>query len=129
MQLDDRAVKFKIKPASYPSIKICYKEPQKDYLEAEVAFPKEFWIDLANGCKQVTDNMGTFSSQNLAAAIDLMSNAIMGEISAEEKRIRNKEAYESFVDFVMEINSRADLDKARKGQLIHNEAWQLRLQP
>ena len=129
MQLEGRSVRFKIKPTSYPSIKICYKEPEKDFLEAEVTFPKEFWISLANACRQVTGNMGAFSSQNVSTALSLMSKAIMGEISAEEKRMKNKEAYESLVDFVNEVSSRTDLDKVRKGQLIHNEAWRLRLQP
>jgi len=129
MQSDGRSVKIKIKPASYPSIRVYYQVPQENVLNAEVTFPREFWINLANTCRQVTGNMGAFSSQTIAAGLNSMSKAIMGEIAAEEKRTRNKEAYEAFVDFVIEVNSRTDLDKARKGQLIHNEAWQLRLQP
>ena len=129
MQVDGRSVEFKIKPASYPLIKIYLKEKQEDALETEVTFPKEFWIDLANTCKEATTNMGVFNSQKIAAGLNLMSRTILGEIAAEELRIRNKEAYEAFVDFIVETNNRSDLDKVHKGQLIHDRACQLQLQP
>jgi hypothetical protein len=129
MQADSQSVKFKIEPASYPSIKIYYEERQGNAMETEVSFPREFWIGLANTCKDVTGNMDVFSSKKIAAGLQFMSRAIMGEITAEEKRARNKEAYETFIDFVVEVNDRADLDKVRKGQLIHEEASRLQLQP
>jgi hypothetical protein len=36
-----------------------------------------------------------------------------------------REVYEQFADFVAAVNSRVDLDKARKGQMIHDRASEL----
>lgn len=52
---------------------------------------------------------------------------IMTDMAVERKTQRNKEIFESFADFVFETTSRRDLDKARKGQLIHEKASLLRL--
>lgn len=38
-----------------------------------------------------------------------------------------REAYEQFADFVAALSRRADLDKARKGQMIHDRARELQL--
>jgi hypothetical protein len=38
-----------------------------------------------------------------------------------------REAYEQFADFVAALSRRADLDKARKGQILHDRACELRL--
>jgi hypothetical protein len=129
MEGDSRSVKFKIKPKSYPLIKVHFKnqhEYEDDMLESEVAFPQEFWLDLANNCKEVAAGMGTFGSQKIVSGLNLMAQTIMAEIQAEQKRLHNKDAYESLVDFVFEINNRSDLDKVRKGQMIHDRACQLK---
>jgi hypothetical protein len=52
---------------------------------------------------------------------------IMADIAVERKTQRNKEIFESFADFVAETTSRRDLDRARKGQIIHEKASRLRL--
>jgi hypothetical protein len=125
MEVNSRLVKFKIKPASYPLMKLYFNEQRENEdnaLEAETEFPKEFWINLANTCREVARGMSTFSSQKIVMGL-------MAEVEAEDKRLRNKEVYESFLDFVIEVNSRTDLDKVRKGQMIHDKANKLRLQP
>jgi uncharacterized Zn finger protein (UPF0148 family) len=52
---------------------------------------------------------------------------IMADMAVERKTQRNKEIFKSFADFVVETTSRRDLDKARKGQMIHEKASLLRL--
>ena len=57
----NRSVRFKVKPASYPLIKILLNsqgENEDDQLETEVAFPREFWLTLADNCKGVAHSMG-----------------------------------------------------------------------
>ncbi|UCE84270.1 MAG: hypothetical protein JSV47_07115 [Deltaproteobacteria bacterium] len=132
MEVNSRLVKFKIKPASYPLMKLYFNEQlenQDNALEAETEFPKEFWINLANTCREVARGMSTFSSQKIVMGLNLMSQGIMAEVEAEDKRLRNKEVYESFLDFVIEVNGRTDLDKVRKGQMIHDTARKLQLHP
>ena len=71
--------------------------------------------------------MDAFSSKTLRAGLNLMSRRITVEIEAEDKLLRNKEAYETFADAVTQIANRADVDKARKGQMIHVAACRLQL--
>jgi hypothetical protein len=75
----------------------------------------------------MTDNMESYSSGTLRAALDLMSQRIMAEIEAEDKRLRNKEEYEILADSVAQIVNRVDLDKARKGQMVYDIACRLQL--
>ena len=127
-----RSVRFKVKPASYPLIKIqlnSQSENENDQLETEVTFPREFWVTLADNCKDVAHSMGAFSSNKIITALHLMCQSIMSEIEAEDRRMKFREAYESLVDFVFEISDRTDLDKVRKGQMIHDRARRLQLQP
>ena len=71
--------------------------------------------------------MDAFSSPSVRKALNLMADKIIAEIDAEDKRSRYKESYESFFDFVVEINKRTDLDRVRKAQLIHDKACQIKL--
>ncbi len=129
MEGESSAVKFKIKPKAYPLITLCLnKQHEDDMLETEVAFPQEFWIDLAKNCKEVAASMGAFRSQKIVSGLNAMSEKITAEIDAENKRSRYRDAYEFLADFVFEIHNRADLDKVRKGQMIHDKACQLKLQ-
>jgi hypothetical protein len=57
-----------------------------------------------------------------------MADQIMTEIDAEDRRSQYKESYESFFNFVVEINKRTDLNRVRKAQLIHDKACQIQLQ-
>jgi hypothetical protein len=75
----------------------------------------------------MTDNMDSYSLGTLKTAMNLMSQRIMAEIEAEDKRLRNKEEYEILADTAAQIFNRADLDKARKGQMIHDIACRLKL--
>lgn len=132
MTAGNRSVKFKIKPRSYPLVEFYYQvqnEHENDLFETEVTFPQEFWLNLASICKEVASSMGTFSSQKIAAGLKLMSQTIMAEIEAESRRLKYKGIYESLADFVFELSGRTDLDKVRIGQLIHEKANKLKLQP
>jgi hypothetical protein len=86
-------------------------------------------MNMANSCKEVAGSMGAFTSQNIVSGLNLMHQTILLEIAAEDRRLKYQEAYESLVDFVFEINNRTDLDKVRKGQMIHDRACELKLQP
>jgi hypothetical protein len=48
-------------------------------------------------------------------------------VAFERKTQQNKELFKSFADFAIETISRRDLDKACKGQMIHQKASLLRL--
>jgi hypothetical protein len=132
MAAGNRSVKFKVKPKSYPLVKFYYQvenENGNDLFETDVTFPQEFWLNLASNCREVASSMGAFSSQKIVAGLNFMSQTIMAEIEAESRRLKYQGVYESLADFVFEISSRTDLDKVRIGQLIHERANKLKLQP
>jgi hypothetical protein len=104
------------------------REYENDALETDVSFPKELWMNLARACDVVAHGMDAFSSPKVQKALNLMADKIIAEIDAEDRRSRYKELYESFFDFVVEINKRTDLDRVRKAQLIHDKACQFQLQ-
>ncbi len=52
---------------------------------------------------------------------------IMVDMAFERKTQQNKEIFKSFADFAIETISRRDLDKACKGQMIHEKSSSLRL--
>ena len=131
MELDSSSMKLKIKPISYPVMEISLKngsEHEDDFLETEVTFPMEFWLSLALTLKGGAKGMGAFGSQGVISGLKRMSQRIMAEIEAENRRLKFKETYESFTNFVVQINSRTDLDDVRKGQIIHDMAWKLKLE-
>ncbi len=72
--------------------------------------------------------MGAFGSQRVISGFNHMSQRIVEEIEAENRRLQFKEAYESFTNFVAQISSRTDLDDVRKGQIIHDMACKLKLE-
>jgi hypothetical protein len=128
MEVGNRSVKLKLEPASYPLIKVNLNaQGENNMFETEVRFPREFWMNMANSCKEVAGSMGAFTSQNIVSGLNLMHQTILLEIAAEDRRLKYQEAYESLVDFVFEINNRTDLDKVRKGQMIHDRACELKL--
>ena len=128
MEVGNRSVKLKLEPASYPLIKVNLNaQGENNMFETEVRFPREFWMNMANSCKEVAGSMGAFTSQNIVSGLNLMHQTILLEIAAEDRRLKYQEAYESLVDFVFEINNRIDLDKVRKGQMIHDRACELKL--
>jgi hypothetical protein len=128
---NSQSVRIEIKPSSYPMIKLHGKqqrEYENDALETDVSFPKELWMNLARACDEVAYGMDASSSPKVQKALGLMADKIITEIDAEDRRYRYKELYESFFDFVVEINKRTDLDRVRKAQLIHDKACQIQLQ-
>jgi hypothetical protein len=128
---NSQSVRIEIKPSSYPMIKLhCeqQRECENDALETDVSFPTELWMNLARVCDEVAHGMDAFSSPSVRKALNLMADKIIAEIDAEDRRSRYKESYESFFDFVVEINKRTDLDRVRKAQLIHEKACQIQLQ-
>ena len=131
MELDSSSMKLKIKPISYPVMEISLKngsEHEDDFLETEVTLPREFWLSLADTLKEGAKGMGAFGSQGVISGLNRMAQRILAEIEAENRRLQFKETYESFTNFVVQINSRADLDDVRKGQIIHEMAWKLKLE-
>jgi ribosomal protein L31E len=128
---NNRSVGIEIRPKMYPMIKIHWKQQSEykhDALETDVSFPKELWENIAKTCDEIGHGMGAFSSPKMRKVLTLMAARIMAEIDAEDKRLRYKESYESFLDFVEATSNRADLDRVRKGQLIHEKACQIQLQ-
>jgi hypothetical protein len=111
---NSQSVRIEIKPSSYPMIKLHGKQ-QREY-------------ENARACDVVAHGMDAFSSPKVQKALNLMADKIIAEIDAEDRRSRYKELYESFFDFVVEINKRTDLDRVRKAQLIHDKACQFQLQ-
>ena len=114
---------------SYPKIRLHIIEKlgdKHDELKTDVSFPRNFWVNLSDVCTQMTDNMDSYSSSTLRKALNLMSQRIMAEIELEDKRLLNKEEYEILADTADQIFNRADLDKARKGQMIHDMACRLK---
>jgi len=65
--------------------------------------------------------------QMLLTALVEKQLRIMADMAIGRKTQRNKEIFESFADFVAETTGRRDLDKAYKGQMIHEKASVLRL--
>ncbi len=126
-----QSLKVKIKPSAYPMIKLHWKqqgEYEQDALETDVSFPRELWVNIAKACDKIAHGMGAFNSPKVRKALTLMADRIIAEIDAEDRRLRYKESYESFFDFVDAIGNRADLDRVRKAQLIHEKALQIQLQ-
>jgi hypothetical protein len=127
---NSQSVRIEIRPSLYPMIRLHGKqqlEYEDDALETDVSFPKELWMNLARACDEVAYGMDAFSSPKVQKALGLMANKIITEIDAEDRRSQYKESYESFFDFVVEINKRTDLDRVRKAQLIHDKACQIQL--
>jgi CheY-like chemotaxis protein len=126
---EKKSVDLMINPGLYPAVRIVLNEPASghDVFEATAPLHKEVWLHVAKECKERATAMDVLASQSLVSALNSLADMIFNEVNAEEKRERNREAYESFADFVAEINGRSDLDKIRKAQLIHDKASELRL--
>ena len=126
---EKKSVELMINPGLYPAVKIVLNEPasEHDIFEATAPLHKEVWLHVAKECKERAAAMDVFASQRLVSGLNTLADLIFNEVNAEEKRERNREAYQSFADFVAEINSRTDLDKIRKAQLIHDKASELHL--
>ena len=130
MEVDSRFIMLDIKSELYPEMEISFNEisEHEDKLfEAKVTFPKGFWLNLAETLNQVATDMG--GDDPVRSGFNLMSQRIMAEIKAEDRRLKFKEDYESFADFIVEVSLRPNLDKVRKAQIIHDRASELKLEP
>ncbi|MGD8915897.1 MAG: hypothetical protein PVH35_04810 [Syntrophobacterales bacterium] len=128
MKADRHFIMLEINPERYPEMELTFNEiteHEDKLLETKVTFPKEFWLNLADTLKQV----GYYGEDEpTKQGFNFISQRIMAEIEAENRRVKFKEAYESFADFIVEINKRTDLDNVRKAQMIHDMACQLKLE-
>jgi CheY-like chemotaxis protein len=130
MAEEKRSVEVTLTPKLYPTVKVLVKDnssQEATVLEATSPLHKEVWLNLAKDCKNHASQMDVSASPELVSVLNLFADSIMSEIQAEERRERNRDAYQAFADFVAEINSRPDLDNVRKAQMIHDRAAQLKL--
>jgi hypothetical protein len=131
LELDSSSMKLEIKPISYPVMEISLQngsQDEDDFLETEVTLPREFWLSLADTLKEGAKGIGAFGSQGIISGLNRMSQRILAEIEAEDRRLQFKETNESFANYVVQINNRTDLDDIRKGQIIHDMARKLKLE-
>jgi CheY-like chemotaxis protein len=115
-----------VNPNFYPSVKVMWREAgAQEIFEATALFNKEVWLKLATECRNRAAEID--ASHKMISCLNSIADMIMSEINAEERRERNREAYDSFAGFIAEINARTDLDKTRKAQVIHDRAHQLKI--
>jgi hypothetical protein len=130
MKRDGRSIGFIMHPASYPAARLILTQKIQDGDDKygrRIFLDREFWIDFANICKRAISRVGDIDSQILRIALNSISSMIMDEMAAEDKRTKYREIYGSFLDFVVAVMGRTDLDKARKGQIIHDKACLIKL--
>jgi hypothetical protein len=107
-ELNIQSTKVEIKPSSHPMMKLCSKqqhEYENDELETDVSLPREFWMNVARACDEIAHGMGAFSSPKVREALNLMADRIIAQMDAEDRRLRNKESYESFFDYAYRFYS------------------------
>jgi hypothetical protein len=63
--------------------------------------------------------------EKLLTALNLISHIITVEITLQNLNLLDRQNYGSFFETVNRILARTDLDKIRKGQIIHDLATQL----
>jgi hypothetical protein len=126
MTEDKGSIELIANPNTYPVMKVMWREAgAADIFEATTPLNKEVWLKLATECRSRATAMD--ASQKMIACLNLIADMIVSEIHSEERRERNREAYNLFADFIAEINARTDLDKTRKAQMIHDRAHQLKI--
>lgn len=123
------SIQLVVDPCVYPVARLVWAEAtsQDGVFEATIPLRREAWLDVANYCKNQAEQLEVLGPDESANTWNRVAKFIMGEITADEKRQRNRELYGSFADFVAAISARTDLDKARKAQMIHDKACQLKL--
>ncbi len=129
MEQEKRFVDLLVAPDVYPAVKLLVrKEPGSDDEMSvnTISFHREMWRNIAKYCKQRVAHADISSSQELVISLNAIADSIMSEISADEKRERNRDAYQAFADFVAKTNARTDLDTVRKAQIIHDRASELK---
>ena len=129
MEADRRFMMLDINPGRYPEMELSINiivEDEDKLFETKVTFPREFWLNLADTLNEVAYKM--YEDDPVKSGFKLLSQRILAEIEAANRRVKFKKAYESFADFIIEINNRTDLDNVRKAQMIHDRACQMKLE-
>ena len=129
MEADRRFMMLDINPGRYPEMELSINDIVEDedkLFETKVTFPREFWLNLADTLNEVAYKM--YEDDPVKSGFKFLSERILAEIEAANRRIKFKKAYESFADFIIEINNRTDLDNVRKAQMIHDRACQMKLE-
>jgi hypothetical protein len=129
MEQEKRFIDLLVSPDVYPTVKLLARNESGSDAEIsvnEVSFHREMWRTLAKYCKQRAAHADISSSEELTISLNALADSITTEINADEKRERNRDGYQSFADFVAEINARTDLDTIRKAQMIHDRASELK---
>jgi hypothetical protein len=123
------SIELVIDPHVYPVARVVWAEAMShdEFFQATVPLRKQVWLDVADYCSKQADHIELLGPEQSANIWKRVAEFIIGEITADEKRQRNREVYGSFADFVATINARTDIDKARKAQMIHEKACQLKL--
>ena len=123
------SIQLVVDPYVYPGARLVWAEAtaQDEVFQASIPLRKEVWLDVANYCKRQAEHFEILGPDELANTWKRVADLILGEITADEKRHRNREVYDSFADFVATISARIDIDKARRAQMIHDKACQLRV--
>ena len=128
MEADSCFIMLDINADRYPEMELSFSEiseHEDKVLETKLTFPKDFWLNLADTLNAVAYKMD--EDDPIKSGCNLMSQRILAEIEAANRRLKFKEAYEALTNFVVQINNRTDLDDVRKGQIIHDRACQMKL--
>jgi hypothetical protein len=122
-------VEVVLRPQLYPVVTLIWKEAssQDRSFEASIPLCKEAWLDLAKTWKEWAAQIDACASWESMSAWNSAADLIMSEVRAEERRERNREAYEAFGDFVASVSNRTGLDNIRQAQMIHDKASELEL--
>jgi len=123
------SIRLVIDPCGYPVARLVWAEAagKDEAFQATIPLRKKEWLHVANYCRKRAEQLAAFGPDDLASTWHKIAEFITSEITADEKRQRNRELYGSFADFVAAINARTDIDKARKAQMIHERACRLRV--
>jgi len=123
------SIQLMIDPRGYPVARLVWAQAafQDELSQATIPLRKEVWLDVAGYCQQHAERLEVLGQGELAETCRRVADLIMDEITADEKRQRNRDIYASFADFISTISVRTDIDKARKAQIIHDKACQLKL--
>lgn len=130
MTRGSRSIGLIVHPASYPAARLVWTEKiqnEEDKYGRKISLDRDFWVDFATICEKAATRIDASKSQTLTIALSVISSVITDEIAAEDKRVRNRDIYDSFLDFVVATMKRTDFDKARKGQIIHDTACLIKL--
>jgi len=130
MKRSARSIGLFIHPASYPLARLVWAEEirkEDDKFGRTITLDRDFWLEFSRMCELASKRIEDSPLGTLAIALSVISSMIVDGIDAELKRERNNETYAAFLDFVVDIMRKPDLDKGRKGQIIHDKASRIRL--